>query len=174
MYIEEKTELIHYFHSLFPLLSLKCWTKVHDGSHLCHRIHWGTQIRLQIYICVYVHAYVCVCACVYMDVYCMLLQVFVIFCIQSLILCICSTAPVPCLLGCTYPKPWLLSRALLGSQEENQPVYWSWLEQVICSGLTDPASKPRGLWYGHSAGSITGKVTVSLLLNSSTHPSASV
>lgn len=49
-------------------------------------------------------------------------------------------------LACTYPKPWLLSRALLGSQEENQPVYCSWLEQVIWSGLTDPASKPRGLW----------------------------
>lgn len=31
----------------------------------------------------------------------------------------------------SYPKPWLLSRALLGSHEENQPVYWSWLEQVI-------------------------------------------
>ncbi len=52
----------------------------------------------------------------------------------------------------TYPKPWLLSRALLGSHEENQPVYCSWLEQVICSGFTDPASKPSGLWYGHSAG----------------------
>ena len=51
----------------------------------------------------------------------------------------------------SYPKPWLLSLALLGSHEENQPVYWSWLEQVIWSGFTDPASKPRGLWYGHSA-----------------------
>lgn len=46
----------------------------------------------------------------------------------------------------THPNPWLLSLALLAIQEENQPVYWSSLEQLIWSEVTDPASKPRGLW----------------------------
>jgi len=31
----------------------------------------------------------------------------------------------------THPNPWLLSLALLAIQEENQPVYWSSLEQLI-------------------------------------------
>lgn len=46
----------------------------------------------------------------------------------------------------TYPKPWLLRRALLGTQEEYQPVCWSSLEQLIWSEVTDPDSKPRALW----------------------------
>lgn len=45
-----------------------------------------------------------------------------------------------------YPKPWLLRRAFWGIQEEYQPPYWSWLEQLIWSDVTDPASKPRALW----------------------------
>lgn len=45
-----------------------------------------------------------------------------------------------------YPKPWLLRRAFSGIQEEYQPPYWSWLEQLIWSEVTDPASKPRALW----------------------------
>lgn len=60
--------------------------------------------------------------------------------------------PCRCVIQYAYPKPWLLSRALLGIHEENHPVYCSWLEQVIWSGLTAPASKPSGLWYGHSVG----------------------
>ncbi|PWA14365.1 hypothetical protein CCH79_00011146, partial [Gambusia affinis] len=56
-------------------------------------------------------------------------------------------------------RPWMripdttptsFRRALLGVQEEYQPVYWSWLEQLIWSEDTNPDSKPRGLWYGHS------------------------
>ena len=45
----------------------------------------------------------------------------------------------------TDPKPWLLSRALLEVQDEYQPLYSSWLEQLIWSGATEPASNPRGL-----------------------------
>lgn len=46
----------------------------------------------------------------------------------------------------TYPKPWLLRRALLGIQETYQPAYWSWLEQLTCSSVTSPDSNPRALW----------------------------